>query len=242
MSPNPYALHCGDALDVLAMLPRGETVAVLSDPPYGMEWDTDSTRFSGGRRLPHEGRSDFGAVAGDAEPFDPSPWLNFPHVVLWGSNHYAQRLPVGTTLVWVKKAEHLYGTFLSDAEVGWMKGGHGVYCNSLPFPPTTKRIESGTRRSAHPTQKPVALMEWAMERAKVPADAIVLDPYMGSGTTGVAAARTGRRFIGVERDPRYFAVAQERIAGAYAQGSLFSGDGHPSALSTLAPAEREGTP
>ena len=195
--------------DCLAHLPI-EADAVISDPPYGMDWNTDSTRFTGGQHKRGEGREDWGDIAHDAEPFDPSPWLEYPRCVLWGANHYAARLPVGTTLVWLKKADHLFGTFLSDAELGWMKGGHGVYAYRKQFPPPSRMAENAGR-VAHPTQKPIGLMAWAMERAKVPQGATVLDPYMGSGTTAIACIRTGRKFIGIESDPVHFATAEQRI-------------------------------
>jgi site-specific DNA-methyltransferase (adenine-specific) len=218
-------LLLGDCLAVLPSIDLGEVALVLTDPPYGMGWDTDSKRFSGGNRpnnrCPGDGRDDWPEVAGDDTPFDPGPWLAFPKAVLWGSNHYAPRLPVGTTLVWIKKADHLFGTFLSDCEVAWMKGGHGVYAFRKQFAPTT-RMREGGGKVLHPNQKPVELMAWCMERAGVPQGATVLDPYMGSGTVGMACLRTGRKFIGVEINPDYFAVAQARLANATSEGPLFA--------------------
>jgi DNA modification methylase len=73
---------------------------------------------------------------------------------------------------------------------------------------------------AHPTQKPIALMAWCMDKAKVPEGATVLDPYMGSGSTGIAALRTGRRFIGIEKDPEHFKNALERIQRELSQMTL----------------------
>ena len=212
-------LYCGDCVEVLRTLPRVD--AVITDPPYGMNWNTDSTRFGGGNRNRGAGRQDWGNITGDAQPFDPAPWLQFDRVVLFGANHYAARLPVGTTLVWLKKADHLFGTFLSDAEIAWMKGGNGVYCYRKQFPPPSRMAEAGGD-VAHPTQKPVGLMAWCMDRAGVEQGAVVLDPYMGSGSTGVAAIETGRKFIGIEREPRYFDIACERISRAQAQGTLFA--------------------
>ena len=195
--------------------------AVISDPPYGMSWDTDSTRFSGGqsekirRKRRGKGRADYGAIAEDDEPFDPSPWVIYPKVVLWGETHFSVRLPVGTKLIWIKKEEHLWGTFLGDAETAWMKGGHGIYFKKISFPPPVRAVDAGGNPcrpvGIHPTQKPVALMAWCMERAKVPEGATVLDPYMGSGTTGIACIRTGRKFIGIEKDPKHFKTAELRI-------------------------------
>lgn len=210
-------LYCGDCLDVLPTL--GHVDAVVTDPPYGMAWNTDSTRFTGGNHTRGEGRDDWGDIASDCEPFDPSPWLQFDRVVLFGANHFAQRLPVGTTLVWIKKADHLFGTFLSDAEIAWMKGGHGVYCYRKQFPPPSRIAEHDRKSVAHPTQKPIDLMEWCIEKAKCEGE--VLDPYMGSGTTGVACVRLGRRFIGIEKEPRYFDIAVKRIKAELERAPLF---------------------
>jgi len=217
----------GDCLTV--DLPQAD--AVISDPPYGMNWNTNSTRFSGGKSLnikqkPRgDGRSDYGVIENDAKPFDPLKWIDYPRCVLFGANHFYATLPVGTTLVWIKKDKHLWGTFLSDAEIAWSKGGHGVYVNLQSFPPPVRAVDSGGDPGRpvgiHPTQKPVGIMAWCMERAKVPDGGLVLDPYMGSGTTGIACIRTGRRFFGVEIDPRYFDAACERLTRELAQGRLF---------------------
>jgi len=210
-------LYLGDCLDVLPTL--GSVDAVITDPPYGMNNNTDYTRFSGGHRssiAKRGGGRDYGKpIVGDVGPFDPSPWLGFTRVVLWGCNHYAARLPVGTMLVWIKRNAAAFGSFLSDAELAWMKGGHGVYCRK------DLSMNAIARRRAHPNQKPVSLMEWCMDKAGVPIDATVLDPYLGSGTTGVACVKTGRRFIGIEIDEGYFEIAKKRIWEEQAQFRMF---------------------
>ena len=216
-------IYHGDCLSIVRALDTEAVDAVISDPPYGMGWNTDSTRFSPGRTALTRGagRDDFGDVREDARPFDPAPWLDFPRVVLWGANHYAECLPVGTSLIWIKKHDHLFGSFLSDAEIGWMKGGHGVYCHRQPFPPPSRMAETNTARTVHPTQKPTNLMAWTMTRAKVPDDGLVLDPYAGSGTTAIAALRTGRRCILIEVEERYCETAALRISRAESQQDLF---------------------
>lgn len=190
----------GDCLDLRAGLPAD---AVISDPPYGMDYHADGNRFTRGGGV-------WDRILGDDEPFDPGPWLDYPRVVLFGSNHFAQRLPVGTTLVWLKRLK--FCSFLSDAEIGWMKGGHGVHCHH-------DSSKNGPRMR-HPAQKPVGLMAWCIDKAKVPDGGVILDPYMGSGTTGVAAVQAGYKFIGVEAVREYFDVACERIESAQAQGRL----------------------
>lgn len=207
-------LILADCRDVLPI----EADAVISDPPYGMNWNTDSTRFTGGNNGKKRGPgvNDYAKIHHDDESFDPSLWLGYAAVVLFGSNHFAERLPVGTTLVWIKRLDPAFGSFLSDAELAWMKGGNGVYCRR----DTSMNGETTTRQ--HPTQKPVGIMAWCMDRAKVPEGATVLDPYMGSASTGIACLRTGRKFIGIEKDPVHFEGAVKRIERELAQARLFA--------------------
>jgi len=212
----PVRLILGDCLKIA---PKLEGVdAVITDPPYGMNWDTNGKRFSGGSKTRSKewsrGRDWGKAIEGDASIFDPSPWIEYKRVVLFGSNHFGSRLPVGTKLVWIKRDPSAFGTFLSDAEEAWMKGGHGVYCKQGPHP------ESMAAERGHPTQKPVELMAWCFDKAKVPSGSLILDPYMGSGTTLIAAIRTGRRAIGIEIDERHFRTAVERVRRELAQPTL----------------------
>lgn len=200
-------LRLGDCLEILTTLDTGSVDAVITDPPYGMDWNTKHSRFKPGPNgYGGQGtNTDFAPIVGDATPFDPTPWLDFQRVVFFGYHHFASRLPVGTVLVWIKRNDSAFGSFLSDAELAWMKGGHGVYCHR------DMSIYGESRNKVHPTQKPVEIMKWCMDKAKIPIGATVLDPYMGSGTTGVACVQTGRNFIGIEIEPRYFGIAQRRI-------------------------------
>jgi len=206
----PVRLILGDCLKIAPTLEGVD--AVITDPPYGMNWNTDTTRFSGGAVERGYGRNDYAPIHNDAGPFDPSPWAQFKKCVLFGSNHFGSRLPVGTTLVWIKRNDDAFQSFLSDAEVAWMKGGHGIYCRRvLPAP---------NQKGLHPTQKPVELMSWCMDMAKVQQGHLILDPYMGSGTTLIAAIRTGRRAIGIEIDPTHYRTAVERVRRELAQPTL----------------------
>jgi site-specific DNA-methyltransferase (adenine-specific) len=213
--------HIGDATLYLAdcreVVSSVVADAVISDPPYGMDYDTDSRRFSGSAIRRGKGRSDR-TIAGDDAEFDPAPWLRFSEVILWGANHYAQKLPVGSTLVWLKRYQEHYGSFLSDAEIGWQRGGVGVYAMHAPDSNGRRLMESNGNafggETAHPFLKPIALMQWCVERTK---GHRILDPFMGSGTTGVAALRLGRQFIGIESEGRWFDVACRRIEAAARQ-------------------------
>lgn len=199
--------NCLDHLDKFQ-----QCTAIISDPPYGCATNCDYTRFTGGV---HQERNHHLGIKGDDKPFDPTPWLGFPKVVLFGFQYFAQQLPIGSTIVWIKKRPGTYGKFLSDAELAWCKGGTGVWCFDHLWSGFDRASERG-RKSLHPTQKPVALMRWIIERLKLPAGSIIGDPYMGSGSVGVAVCQLrneGRDigFVGCEIEPAYFDIARERI-------------------------------
>jgi site-specific DNA-methyltransferase (adenine-specific) len=204
-------LYLGDCMDILPTLPKVD--AVITDPPYGMSWDGKVTRGANGTGKAGPTRHYGETIANDDKPFDPSFLLAYPIAVIWGMNHYPQHLRKGSCLVWVKRYESGFGSFLSDAEVAFFSKGHGVYC----FRDLSNQGDSANR--VHPTQKPVPLMSWCIEQAGKPE--LILDPFMGSGTTGVAAVRMGRSFIGIEREPKYFDIACRRIEEAQRQVALF---------------------
>jgi site-specific DNA-methyltransferase (adenine-specific) len=209
-------LYHGDCLEILPTLDAGSVDAVVTDPPYGCNNDCDYTRFSGGLS---DSRNYTNGIRGDDRPFDPAPWLTFPNVILWGYQFYADRLPQGTVLVWLKKRDNQLGSFLSDCEIAWQKGGKGVYLMRHVWHGFDRQSER--EASVHPTQKPVAVMRWCIDRSTRPGDTI-LDPFMGSGTTGVACVQTGRNFIGIEIDRAYYEIAERRIAEAQLQPRLFT--------------------
>jgi len=184
--------------------------AVLTDPPYGINHKTDYTRFTGGK---FESRNFHIPIYGDDEPFDPTPWLEYPKVILWGANCFSDRLPLGTLLVWCKRRDSQLGTFMSDAEAAWMKGGHGVYLFRHVWNGFDRESER-REKTLHPTQKPVALMRWCIERLKLKPGSTILDPFMGSAPVALAALELGHRYIGVEREPAYFNIAVQRIEKA----------------------------
>ena len=211
-------LYLGDCLEILPTL--GKVDAVVTDPPYGISLNTDNSRFSGGhtdsvaRRGNGRGPANGEPIINDDKPFDPEPILSIGNEqIIWGWNNYANKLPRGACLVWIKRNDDAFGSFLSDAEVAWFSRGHGVYCRR-------DLSNAGiTNNRQHPTQKPVGLMEWCL--GFLPAAKTILDPFMGSGTTGVACANLGRKFIGIELEERYFDISCERIQKAYDQPDLF---------------------
>lgn len=216
-------LILGDCLEVLPTL--GPVDAVVTDPPYGIALNTDNSRFSGGdtasvkRRGSGVGTSGGAPIHGDTEPVDPSFLASVGNEqIIWGWNNYPDRLPRGACLIWIKRNDAAFGSFLSDAETAWYSRGHGVYC----FRDLSNN--GATRSRAHPTQKPLPLMEWCVSRTR---GDTILDPFMGSGTTGVACVNLGRRFIGIEIDETYFDIACRRIEEAYRQPRLFDEEPAP---------------
>jgi len=198
---NGKTIYLGDSRSVLPELMESSVDSVITDPPYGISFDTDYRRFTTGFNVPGKAHA---PVHGDTEPFDPTPWLNYRRVVLWGANCFSSRLPLGSWLVWDKRFGN--GTaFLADAEAAWMNTGHGIYLHSI--------TQQGCIRPEpidHPTQKPLAIMEWCIVRAKP--QGVILDPYMGSGTTLVAAKNLGYPAIGIEIEERYCEIAAKRLS------------------------------
>lgn len=203
-------LYLGDCREILPGI--AEDAAIVSDPPYGMAWDGKVTRGKNGTGSAGPTRNYGATIVGDDEPFDPSFLLGYREVLLWGFNHFPGALDRGTGLVWIKRYDQGFGSFLSDAELAWLNKGHGVYCRR----DVSLQGESSSR--LHPTQKPVGIMKWCIGFVDSPT---IVDPFMGSGTTGVAATQLGRRFIGIEIDPMHFETACRRIEDAFKQPDLF---------------------
>jgi len=196
-----HRLLCGDSTsesDVARLMDGGKADACISDPPYGIGFDTDYTRFTiqSGKNKKHK------PIYGDDKPFDPTPYLDFDAVVLWGSQYFAEHLPIGTWLVWDKRFSN-GKAWLSDAELAYMKGGTGVYVYSV-----TSQGFVRPEKIEHPTQKPIELIAWCIEKAK--AGKMIFDPFLGSGTTLIACEQLNRKCYGMEIDPLYCDVVVKR--------------------------------
>lgn len=208
-------LYLGDCREILPTL--GAFDAVVTDPPYGISYRAPTGVGARGVYAPGLPRRDYGAIAGDDKPFDPSPWLAFPEAVLWGANHYANNLPPSAGwLVWDKR-DGMTPNNNSDCEIAWLKGGGSARLFRHLWNGMCQASEKGATRS-HPTQKPIALMKWCLTFIR---GRSILDPFMGSGTTGIACVHLGRAFTGIEIDPGYFDIACKRISAALATPDLF---------------------
>lgn len=213
-------LYLASCHDVIPLLDKGKT-ACVSDPPYGVPIMVDMD-FERKGKVKKEGRATegkkFKEVIGNDVEFDPAPFLDFKEVILWGANHFAHRLPHnGRWLIWDKRCGVIPERTQADGELAWSKDYGAARIFRHIWDGMVRDSERGIKR-VHPTQKPVALMEWCLKFVKSP---VIFDAFMGSGTTGVACVKTGRAFVGVEKDPDYFAIAAERIRRAYAQPDFF---------------------
>jgi site-specific DNA-methyltransferase (adenine-specific) len=204
-------LLLGDCLEIMPTL--GKVDCVITDPPYGIDYKPFNKNWDGSKKNVFK-------IMGDNIAFDPRPFLDFDEVILWGSNNYI--LPVGDLLIWDKRTKSHLDKMLGDpCEVAWMKTqkrSHVHIFRLLHGGVVNADSSYGNNEARHhPTQKPIDLMRWCVEKVT----GTVLDPFMGSGTTGIACAKLGRKFIGIELDETYFEIACKRIEEAYKQPDMF---------------------
>jgi site-specific DNA-methyltransferase (adenine-specific)/modification methylase len=190
-------LYLGDCREILPTLDRVD--AVITDPPYGIGIAANPVRQK------HE-KLDWDAKPINSDDINALLTLSDKQVI-WGGNYF-ELPPTQCYLAWDKMQPENFS--LAMFELAWC---------SFQKPGKMFRMSVTSYPKEHPTQKPVELMEWCIKQAGMPLS--ILDPYMGSGTTGVAAARMGREFIGIEREKKYFDIACRRIDEAQRQVSLF---------------------
>jgi site-specific DNA-methyltransferase (adenine-specific) len=192
-------IYHGDCRDVLPSVSAG---VLVTDPPYGISYRTSSSRSV--MATAH----DWPVVVGDDEPFDPTHLvaLSLP-TILWGANNYASSLPDSQTwLVWYKRMPGVSNDS-ADCEIAWTNVGGPARVFHHPWMGMLRASEKG--EAYHPTQKPVGLMAWCLSMCP---PGTVLDPYMGSGSTLVAAKALGRKSIGIEIEEAYCEIAVKRLA------------------------------
>lgn len=212
-------LYNGDAREVLPSIRTGlaKPDLICTDPPYGIGWDDNrqaATDEAG--RSTNKGRwRDFGEPTGwDRErPVDVIRYLagwDIPMIV-WGGNYYTDVLPPRAGwLIWDKGQDNFS---VGDAELAWTSATCAI--RRIVYPRARAIKEGGW----HPSQKPIVVMDWCVNGRE---GHRVLDPFMGSGTTGIACANLNREFIGIETNPDYFDSACIRIRAAQAQLRLFA--------------------
>jgi DNA modification methylase len=216
-------LHLGDCLDFLRTLEPGSVDAVVTDPPYGINYQNKRHDIYPHRvfapPLANDDSTEVGQKAITLCSYKGWPVCAFAHHRLPWCGSWRQ------WLVWDKGGAVGGG---GDRETCWkftweliQVGGFGKL-NGQRDSAVLRFPIIGSLMRDHPTTKPLDLMVYLIEKLTKPGDT-VLDPFMGSGTTGVACVRTGRRFIGCEIDPGYFEIARRRIADEQAKYALLEG-------------------
>ena len=215
----------GDCLEYMKSLPDKAFDCVITDPPYGINF------INGGSRNPANGWRTFYAGEGDWDKWKPTKeyfdemFRISNKVIIWGGNYFSNLLPPSQQwLVWDKGQRDFS---LADGELAWSSLDKAVRIYTYP------RAAMLKERVEHPTQKPIALMKWCIEISSAQS---VFDPFMGSGSTGVACMQMGIPFTGCEVNEKYFSIAEKRIKSAVFQPGLFT----PSNLSCTRTATPQG--
>ena len=195
-------LWLGDCRDVLPKI--GRVDAVVTDPPYGIGEDGGKFRCRIGQNLRILPKMGWDSATPDIELFSLILGLSDEQII-WGGNYFSDKLPPSKGWLYWQK---LMGGDFSDGELAWTSRDRAL--REFTKCPKGQGAE-------HPTQKPVSLMEWCLGFLDA---VLVCDPFMGSGTTGVACVNFGRKFIGIEIEPKYFDIARRRISEALSRPRL----------------------
>jgi site-specific DNA-methyltransferase (adenine-specific) len=183
-------IYHGDSFALLPEVWFGVDL-LLTDPPYAI----DACNMTLGI-----GKRDFVRGDWDGERPDIRPLLTFPHLCIWGGNYFSDVLaPTNDWLIWHKKND---GRSFSECEMAWTNYG----CN-------TRMLSHhwGGEPKQHPTQKPLSVVAWALAKCPV-RPSLVLDTFMGSGTTLRACKDANVRAIGIEREEAYCEIAAKRLS------------------------------
>jgi DNA modification methylase len=203
-------VFCGDMLQILPTLPMFD--AIVTDPPYGIGESTEKNMSRGTLAAP----KDYGSYDWDKSPASPEQIqlirARSRSQIIFGGNYF-ELGPTSCWLVWDKQNGD---NDFADCELAWTnlpKAVRRIYWR------WNGMIRKGQEERFHPTQKPEGVMAWTLTH--VPDARTICDPFCGSGTTGVAAVKAGRQFVGIERDERYFDVTCRRLEAALREPDMF---------------------
>lgn len=198
----------GDCLEVLKTIPDKSVDLVLTDPPYGIGADKGSAGFGVSKGRKYKGNWD--ACIPAREVFDEMRRVA-KNIIIFGGNYFAHYLPPSKHwIVWDKKGDIAFKNPFADCELIYTSFNKVV--KKIVFKQQGFISDSKDKR-VHPTQKPTELLEMLINEYTQEGD-VILDCFMGSGSTGVACVNTNRQFIGIELDNTYFEIAKQRIDNA----------------------------
>jgi site-specific DNA-methyltransferase (adenine-specific) len=213
-------LYHGDCLEILPTLPKVDTV--ITDPPYGIN----------------------GGIGGDARDFGKSAYISsWPDTPAYIETVCAPAISLCTSMAIPMavtpgiRSLHLYplprdmGCFWTPAACTHGPWGFTTFQPILYYGkdwragkgalPSGRIVTEASEKNGHPCPKPIGAWKWLVDKVAPPLTAVT-DPFMGSGTTGVACMQLGRKFIGIEIERKYFDIACERIENAQRQARMFA--------------------
>lgn len=200
-------IYLGDCLELMKQIPDKSIDCVITDPPYGIGEDGGKfrDRKGGGHRVLEK-------ISWDKETPSKEYFNEILRIsknqIIFGGNYFTDKLPVSRGWIYWDK---LMGGDFSDGELAWTSFDRVLkkytLCNKM-----------GGKE--HPTQKPIELLKWILKNYTNEND-LILDPFLGSGTTAIACYDLKRRYIGIEKEPKYYDIAKKRIEQFKAQGRLF---------------------
>ena len=201
-------LILGDCMNVMPEL--GKFNAALTDPPYGIDYGNAGGFSAASGWKQWRGQAEWDKERPSQECFDMILSLTAEQII-WGGNYFADMLP--PTMRWLMWDKGQRDFTLADFEMAWTSQQKAA--RALTY----ARGKAAKDGKQHPTQKPIAVMEWCL--GFLPNAKTILDPFMGSGTTLVACQKLGRAGTGIEIDPDYFRIACERVHKAWQEPDMF---------------------
>jgi len=205
----------GDCIEEMRKMPDKSVDLVLTDPPYGMGMDkkmhlTGGQQYGNGAAPKKQYKNTNWDIKPSLEIFDEMIRISVNQII-FGAEHLSDLLPQSRGwIVWDKKTDDKFSNNFSDGELAWTSFDKPLKILRYLWSGMIQGNMSEKEKRQHPTQKPQPVMSWILRKYSSKNDTI-LDPFMGSGTTGVACKELCRDFIGIEINKEYFNIAKKRI-------------------------------
>ena len=198
-------IACGDCLELMRDIPDKSIDLIVTDPPYGKKADKGTNGFGTSKNRRYQGGWD--NQRPDKQVFDEMFRIS-KNLIIFGANYFCDMLPFSNHWIfWDKKGDISFKNPFADGELIYTTFTSPI--KKVVFKQQGFITDSKDKRY-HPTQKPSELIQMLIEQYSNKGD-LVLDPFLGSGTTAVACVNTGRHYIGFELDPQYYDIACKRL-------------------------------